>query len=381
MLRKVKASRRLLTPVLMIPLMAISFLVVMQPRSSAQVKRCPGNLVTNGDFTNGLTGWSPAYGTPDLSSTGDLDPGAVGMWGNMNSSIGEGLQQTLSLTAGRIYSGSIHFKRANDPNKQPYATFRLRATTTSQGQWGLPGTIYLSPIITSTVWGTYNFSFMAPGSTTVLTLNVENNLSANDGAKTSYGQFDNICIREAAPSLPCCDCLGQVTTLDLSTGQSGPTDPIWTVNGGSVYTTSPHAAWTTSLTPPAKWIQPVASPTPADIPPGIYVYQVQFKIPECTIHSDVRLDIKWAADNSGKVFLDNNATPVASCTSQTCYQTGVAQGFGLPILGVGLHTLKFEVTNNEGPSGLIVDMKLTRHCARGNPGPTKDQTMEPRLNQ
>lgn len=378
MLRQLKAFKRILIAIPLILLMAVSSLVLAQPRSGAQVKSCPGNLVNNGNFGSGLTGWSPpAYGTPDLSTgIGALDPGAVGMWGNMNSSLGEGLKQTLSLVSGKVYVGSIWFKRANDPNKQPYAKFRLRATTTVQSQWGLPGTIYVSPIITSTTWAQYNFTFIAPGNVTVLTINVENNLSAYDGRQTSYGQVDNICIREA-PSLPCCECLGQVTTLNLSTGQGSPIDPFWTVNGGPAYTTPPYPGWTTSLTLPARWIQPVASPTPAsNVPPGSHDYRVQFNIPECAIRSDVRLEVKWAADNSGKVFLDNNPTAVASCALNTCFQTGVAQSFSLTNLGAGSHTLRFEVNNIGGPSGLIVDAKLTRRCVRENPGPAGLPTME-----
>lgn len=166
------------------------------------------------------------------------------------------------------------------------------------------------------------------------------------------------------PSLSCCECLGKVTTLDLSTGQGSPIDPIWKVNGGPAYTTPPYPGWTTSLTPPAKWIQPVPSPTPSNnVAPGVYKYTVQFNIPKCTIPSNIRLDVKWAADNSGRVFLDNN--PVAACTSNTCFQTGVAQPFSVTAgLTPGPHTLRFEVTNISGPSGLIVNAKLTRECQK-----------------
>jgi len=378
MLRKVNRPSRALTPLLIL-LLSISSFVPIQPPASAQTNNCPGNLVTNGNFTSGLASWSAAYGTPDLNTAmGAQDPGAVGMWGNQNSTIGEALKQTLStaLVAGRTYNGSIWFKRANDPEKQPNAMFRLRASSVALTNWGNVGTIYVSPTITSTAWLPYTFTFMAPPGATILTINVENSLSIDDGAKTSYGQIDNVCIREA-PSLACCECLGNVTTIDLSTGQGSPIDPLWNVNGGAAYTTPPYPGWTTSLGP-AKWIQPVAAPTPASsVPPGVYKYTLQFNIPRCTIPNSVRLDVKWAADNSGNVFLDNNTTPVALCTPNTCFQNGVAQPFSLTNLGPGPHTLRFEVRNIGGPSGLIVNAKLTRQCVNGNPGPQANATGEP----
>ena len=169
----------------------------------------------------------------------------------------------------------------------------------------------------------------------------------------------------ATPSLPCCECVGKATQIDLSTGQGSPVDPLWKVNANPAYTTPPYPGWTTSLLPGAKWIQPVASPTPASgVAPGIYKYTVRFNIPKCVIPNAVRLDVKWAADNSGKVYLDNNTTPVASCTLSTCFQTGVAQPFSLTGLAPGLHTLRFEVNNEGGPSGLAVSAKLTRQCQR-----------------
>src|SRR5437016_3725091 len=144
MFRKVKASSRVLTP-LFILLLSVPFFVPIQPPSSAQTNNCPGNLVTNGNFTSGLvagplgggggavSNWTAAYGTPDVSVAG-YDPGAVGMWGNLNPTIGEGLQQNLganALVSGRTYLVSLRVRWVNDPDKQNYAKFRVRSSNTA----------------------------------------------------------------------------------------------------------------------------------------------------------------------------------------------------------------------------------------------------------
>ncbi len=56
----------------------------------------------------------------------------------------------------------------------------------------------LTGSITATTWTPVSFIRTAPGSGSYpyLTINVENLLNANDGTKTSYGQVDNVCIRE-----------------------------------------------------------------------------------------------------------------------------------------------------------------------------------------
>src|SRR5882724_7943374 len=64
-------------------------------------------------------------------------------------------------------------------------------------------------------------------------------------------------VQTRTATLSCCECLGKVTTLNLSTGQGSPIDPFWKVNANPAYTTPPYPGWTTTLGP-AKWIQPVA---------------------------------------------------------------------------------------------------------------------------
>lgn len=181
-----------------------------EPRPSAQENDCRGNLIANGNFMNGLvagpmggggsvSNWIAAYGTPDVSLAG-FDPGSVGMWGNLNPTIGEGLQQNLgtnALVSGGTYLVSLRVKRGNDPNKQPYARFRVRASAAAMTSMSGGITMGLTGNITSTTWAPVSFTWTAPpgGPFPFVTINVENNLSANDGAQTSYGAVDDVCIR------------------------------------------------------------------------------------------------------------------------------------------------------------------------------------------
>jgi hypothetical protein len=166
----------------------------------------------------------------------------------------------------------------------------------------------------------------------------------------------------ATPSLPCCECLGNATTLDLSTGQGSPIDPLWSVNGSSAFTTPRISFWI--ALPGAQWIQPVASPLPSNnVPAGVYKYTVRFNIPKCTIPSDVRLDGKFSADNGGNAFLDN--MPVGSCPGPLCLTGSVPLTVNSAWLTPGNHTLEIDVTNKELWSGLVVNAKLTRQCHKG----------------
>jgi hypothetical protein len=171
----------------------------------------------------------------------------------------------------------------------------------------------------------------------------------------------NIPEQARTPTIGCCECVGKTTTLNISTGQGSPIDPLWQVNGGPSYTTPPYPGWATTLGP-AKWIQPVGSPTPSpNLPVGSFKYTVQFNVPKCTIPSDVRVDGTFAADNGASILLDGN--PVTSCPMPYCFK---APGQPLSIAGItpGSHTLTFEVKNEGGPSGLIVNAILTRQCQK-----------------
>ena len=163
-------------------------------------------------------------------------------------------------------------------------------------------------------------------------------------------------------SLPCCECLGKTTSLDLSTGQGGTaTDPLWKVNGNPAYVTSPFPGWLTGL---AKWIQPIASATPGGVPAGTSSYTVRFMVAKCTIAmTEVSLQGKYAADNGAKVLLDGN--PIASCPGIYCFKAPDAPAsFAATITTPGVHTLQIDVMNQGGPSGLQVNATVRGQCKR-----------------
>lgn len=163
--------------------------------------------------------------------------------------------------------------------------------------------------------------------------------------------------------LPCCACLGKDVQTDINTGHGSLTDALWIVNGGTAYITPPVAsAWITLA--PAKWLQPVATPTPSStVSSGPFRYEMQFKIAEnCFIpFTTVEIIGNFAADNDAKLFVDNNTLPSASCTN--CFSPGIP--LNLSGLSPGTHKLKIDVQNQPGSySGLIVNAQLTGHCRK-----------------
>jgi hypothetical protein len=185
----------------------------------------------------------------------------------------------------------------------------------------------------------------------------------------------SIQVPSQTPSLPCCECLGKVTTLNLNTGQGSPIDPIWKVNGNPAYTTNPYPGWLIPTNPPlfpAKWIKPVPNPN-FDVAAIDFKYTVKFNTPKCTIPGDYQLEVYFAADNSAKVFLDGPQIPTTACLG-TCFKAPQAPvHFTVPVSTNTSHTLDFVVHNDGGPSGLIVNAQLRRICARGNPGSQESQ--------
>jgi hypothetical protein len=163
-----------------------------------------------------------------------------------------------------------------------------------------------------------------------------------------------------SPPLACCKCLGEAMTSELSTGQAGLVDPLWTVDGVSAYATSPVPGWT-GLLPPSRWIQPIASAKPEHASNNtLYKYELQFNVPRCTIPMDVELVGRFAADNSAIALLDG--VQVAACSGPNCFSASHA--FSAASIGPGVHTLAFHVTNIDFWSGLRVKAQLKAQCPK-----------------
>lgn len=164
-------------------------------------------------------------------------------------------------------------------------------------------------------------------------------------------------VNQQQPQPPCCDNY----VFDLTTGQGGAaTDPLWSVNTGSAFITAPSSAW--MIMPPAEWIQPVASPPAGPVPPGTFQYRIRFDVPACAT-GHVELMGTFAADNSATASLDMIPIPNASCPGPNCFNAPQAPvPLYLQSIQPGIHTLQIDVTNEGGPSGLVMNGRLRRVC-------------------
>ena len=129
-------------------------------------------LVTNGDFSNGTTGWLNSNATLSVSS------GVLTVTAGPSSTYGYAWQE-ISTVAGKTYSVSIDM---------PFADNSLIRVGSSIGS----GDLY--QLFTSTA-GTKKFVFTAVGSLS--------HLRVGDGsaAAVAVSRFDNISVREVAPAL------------------------------------------------------------------------------------------------------------------------------------------------------------------------------------
>jgi hypothetical protein len=97
-------------------------------------------------------------------------------------------------------------------------------------------------------------------------------------------------------TLPCCRCLdGSVQTVNISTGSALWTiqPPVGPVQAASL---SNNIAWTNALAP-AQWVG-----TQNGVP-GVYKFELRFRVPNCTIRPQVTVTGAFSADNGGGVFI------------------------------------------------------------------------------
>jgi len=194
-----------------------------------EVVPCPGTIVDNGDFSAGLVGgsmptataadWSPLTASPQvMTSDGCSAPGCIQMWGNQV--VGESIFQQLpgsGIRAGRTYEVSLCYRWINNnPIQPPYVRFRLSAPTASPSDYPTLSTytpIGSTPDTSSTSWQSHSFQWTAPVDAQWIAINPENDSSINHGDFVSWGQIDDICIRE----LPRCS-NGLVANSGFSNG-------------------------------------------------------------------------------------------------------------------------------------------------------------------
>jgi PKD repeat protein len=259
-----KTYKSLLT-LLFLLFLSSSLFTSLQPTVNAQqANSCPGNLITNGNFTNGLTpgpmptgaasNWSRAYNSsPDVTpTTGCADAGYIGMWGNQ--AYGEGLQQQLSsgsqIVAGKTYIISLCARWTFDPPKIPnHVRFRFRASNAPLTSHVTGGVVMgMTPTITLQTWQNYSFIWTATSNFSYVTINPENNQNLlNTPTQTSYAHLDNVCIRELDIVTPPSACLGQPMSFSSNaTNETGATSWNWNFGDNKPHSLLPNPTHTYS---------------------------------------------------------------------------------------------------------------------------------------
>lgn len=259
------------------------------------------NLLQNGDFSNGINvvgngnfppstvpNWSSAFLTPQISSGPGCggNTGYIRMWGNKG--VGEGIAQTnVPIQAGHTYKLSACVKWSNNNSTlPPYVRFNVRASNGPLGSYtnnanaaqigiiGVPSNTpsIPAPGITSTQWTFVtlaNWTAPANSSYNTITINPENNNTANNGNTVSWGDIDNICLQDIRKPCPALDpdfsltaTLGSgnassfqvtanvATALPANAGFAWIVEEIDLVTGNVIGTpmVNPSAWWSTPMT-------------------------------------------------------------------------------------------------------------------------------------
>lgn len=170
-------------------------------------------------------------------------------------------------------------------------------------------------------------------------------------------------------TLPCCRCLdGKSVTIKVSTGAvpwsvtppgvGAPTvaavaasNPAWVLPSNPAWTGAPPAVW-------------VGAPGAIETP-GTYLFQMPFHVPKCIIPMQVKISGKFAADNSGQLYVDGNLVTASAGTPSYGFLPGSVTPFTWTgTLAPGSHAIRFVVTNDDGPTGAIVAATITVTCPR-----------------
>lgn len=163
-----------------------------------------------------------------------------------------------------------------------------------------------------------------------------------------------------AIKLPCCRCLdGTATEIPIDTGvaQWRVTPPGSAYQLAAVPIPPVPGAWTILLGPPAVWIGAPGAPETV----GDYEFELQFYVPDCLIPAEILVNGQAAADNRADIWLDTTFTGI---TVPSYDNLGITSFVAGPVSGPGIHRLRFVVTNDGGPTGLVAKGFIVVHCPR-----------------
>ncbi|MEG3179935.1 hypothetical protein [Sphingomonas sp. LT1P40] len=153
----------------------------------------------------------------------------------------------------------------------------------------------------------------------------------------------------------CCKCIDGSQQKASLNSRTAP----WRVATGNgapapVVNANPDPGW--SPLAPAGWVKGASSA------PGTYNYTLTIVVPRCVIGGRVSIKGQFGADNSAKLFLG---------TTQISQTSGGINGFKAPNFGsfsnavpAGTHTLRLEVKNEGGPTGMILVGALITECPK-----------------
>jgi hypothetical protein len=163
-------------------------------------------------------------------------------------------------------------------------------------------------------------------------------------------------------ALPCCKCLGETTTANLSTGAVPWTASVPGNSAQAPTALAANPAWTTMLAPMAQWISPAGNPQTV----GVYTYQTKFDARNCTIPSDIVISGKFLADNSAVLLIDDKKVTASQGTPNYGFLPGSLTPFSYTIpasAAAGVHTVTIQATNSSSVTGIVVQLTATRKCS------------------
>lgn len=161
------------------------FSTLMTTSATTEIVTCSNNLIVNGGFESGLTGWG-THG-PSVALTTDVYAGVNAV--TIGSGL-SGIQQVINASAGYTYTFSGFGKITPDIGKVEYGIRFIDDTGTT-----LPNGQYTA-VVKQHTYGDSEFSVLAPSGTTKIIIFAEND--------NGFGTFtlDSMCLMQSATPAP-----------------------------------------------------------------------------------------------------------------------------------------------------------------------------------